>query len=38
MHLNILNNVKSFGDYTLSSIEVEWIERKRRKTFVDPIK
>ncbi len=31
MHLNILNNVKSFVDYTLSNIVMEKVERRRRR-------
>jgi hypothetical protein len=41
MHLNILNNVKSFDDHTLSSIE-EVVEEQQKKTkrmltFIDTI-
>ena len=45
MHLDISNNVMSFGDHRLSSIAVEVqvehegeIEMKKKMTFVDVIK
>ena len=44
MHLDILSNVKSFGDHRLSSIvevveeKEKKMERKRRMTFIVTIK
>jgi hypothetical protein len=38
MHINILNNVKSFVDYTLSNVVMEKVERRRKMTFVVMIK